>query len=66
MRITYDYEAQAAYIYVNEGMTIISTETMDSRGDINVDRSMSGVVVGIEILGVNKIPTIEDITKRIT
>ena len=51
MKMTYDSEARAIYIYVREGEEIASTETvLDGDALINLDKDVEGNTLGIEIL----------------
>ena len=47
MKITYDSEADALYIYFREGKV---ARTREAAGGIQVDEDAGGRVVGIEIL----------------
>lgn len=64
MRITYDHEARAAYIYVDdsEGLILLTRPFGDS-GRVNLDLDADAEIVGIELLDVS-LPVVEDITRR--
>ena len=52
MRMTYDSEARAAYIYLVEGSEIARTETVhDGECLINLDKDVEGNIIGVEIVG---------------
>ena len=51
MRMTYDEEARAFYIYIREGEEIARTETvLDGDVLINLDKDVEGNTLGVEIL----------------
>ena len=51
MKMTYDSEARAAYIYIREGEEIARTETvLDGELLINLDKDVEGNTLGVEIL----------------
>ena len=52
MRMTYDSEARATYIYLTEGSQIARTEIVHD-GDclITFDRDVEGNIIGVEIVG---------------
>jgi uncharacterized protein YuzE len=51
LRITYDSEANATYIYLMEGSQIARTETVhDEECFINLDKDIEGNVIGVEIV----------------
>lgn len=62
MRITYDAEAHAVYIYIKEGLRHLRTLEADrANGNVNIDYSIGGEVTGIEVLHVDSLPEIEKI-----
>jgi len=50
MRITYDPEAEAIYIYVKRGKRVPKTEELED--GIFLDKNEKGEILGIEILWV--------------
>lgn len=60
MRITYDKEADAIYIYLIENEKI-----SESKGEwpINLDLSKDGKLIGIEILQASKVVDINNLKK---
>ena len=51
MRMTYDSEARATYVYLIEGRQIARTETVhDEDCLINLDKDVEGNIVGVEIV----------------
>ena len=52
MKITYDPEADAAYIRFKKGKFQVTTQRLSE--DIAIDYAPDGAVVGIEILDANK------------
>jgi len=54
MRITYDKEADAAYIYFKEISPGEVAETISLNETVNVDRDKEGKTLGIEILEASK------------
>ena len=51
MKMTYDEEARAFYIYIREGEEIARTETvLDGDILINLDKDVGGNILGVEIL----------------
>lgn len=52
MKITYDPEADAAYIRFKKGKFQVTTQRLSE--DIAIDYAPDGTVVGIEILDANK------------
>ena len=52
MKITYDPEADAAYIRFKKGKFQVTTQRLSE--DIAIDYAPDGAVVGIEILAANK------------
>jgi len=59
VKVTYDREAQALYIYIAEGLEHGTTEELIP-DTVMLDRSKLGVITGIEVLCVDKL---EDITR---
>ena len=59
MRITYDAEARTAYVYLSDNQPL---NTREITGVVLIDQDADANVVGIEILGVLRMPTVEDIT----
>ena len=56
MKITYDKNADALYISINENDKV--SETQEVRPDLFIDKNSQGSLLGIEILGISKqIPT---------
>jgi uncharacterized protein YuzE len=54
MKMTYDEEARAFYIYTREGEQIARTETvLDGDILINLDKDVEGNTLGVEILLLN-------------
>lgn len=56
--ITYDAEAEAAYVYLVPQDEAHSARTQELSDSVNVDYDASGNVIGVELLGVQK-PVIE-------
>ncbi len=54
MKITYDKEADAAYIYFKEISAGEVTKTISLNESVNVDFGKDGMTLGIEILGASK------------
>ncbi len=54
MKITYDSEADAAYIYFKEISNGEVTQTISLNESINVDLDKNGKTLGIEILDASK------------
>jgi len=54
MTITYDNEANAAYIYVNRSANNSVVRTIPVSSDILVDLGIGGELLGIEILNASK------------
>ena len=52
MRITYDSEADAVYVYLSENAKHLETRQVDS--DIYLDFDTSGRLSGVEVLGASK------------
>ena len=52
VRITYDPEARAAYVYLSDRAGVVRTTWVTP--DVGVDRFEDGEVFGIELLGVGK------------
>ena len=51
MRMTYDEEARALYIYIREGEEIADTHiVLDGDMMINLDKDVEGNTLGVEIL----------------
>ncbi len=48
MRLTYDDEADAAYVYVREGATVAQTEVLEDGRIVDIDEE--GRLIGVEIL----------------
>jgi len=61
MRITWDKNAHAVYLYLSDNKCAPHLRTQEITDCIKVDWDMSGNVKGIEILGIEN-PIIEDIT----
>jgi uncharacterized protein YuzE len=54
MKMTYDEEARAFYIYTREGEQIARTETvLDEELLVNTDKDVGGNILGVEILLLN-------------
>mgnify|MGYP005651950361 CR=1 FL=1 len=52
MKMTYDREACAVYIYLIECSQIARTETVhDEECLINLDKDVEGKIIGVEIVG---------------
>jgi len=54
MKITYDSEADAAYIYFKEILKGEVVQTISLNESINIDLDKGGKTLGIEILGASK------------
>ena len=54
MRVTYDPEAGAAYVYLGPARFSARTAELDSDCSVMVDYDEHGEVIGIEILGVSQ------------
>jgi uncharacterized protein YuzE len=54
MTITYDTEANAAYIYINNPSNMNVSKTVPVTDDIIVDFGSKGELLGIEILNASK------------
>ena len=54
MKITYDTEADAAYVYFKEILKGEVTQTISLNDNINVDLDKDGKTVGIETLEASK------------
>ena len=51
MRMTYDEEAQAFYLYIREGEEIADTRiVLDGDIMINLDKDVEGNTLGVEVL----------------
>jgi len=61
MRITWDKNAHAVYLYLSDNKCVPHLRAQEITDCIKVDWDMSGNVSGIEILGIEN-PIIEDIT----
>jgi len=59
VRITYNKQAQAVYIYVSEDTPVGFTEEIDGHDWLMVDKDAQGKVVGIEIMGVDEPPVVD-------
>lgn len=55
LRLTFDKEAQAAYLQVRHGGEVATTQQSGEDEDVMVDLDHSGVTIGIEILNVDSI-----------
>lgn len=60
LRITQDREANASYIYLQEGATF--ARTIDPPNGVNVDIDVNGNIIGIEILELLEVVVL-DITR---
>jgi uncharacterized protein YuzE len=56
MRMTYDPAADAAYLYLAERATGRITRTEEVAAGLMLDFDQENRVVGVEILGVSKLP----------
>ena len=54
MKITYDKEADAAYIYFKEVSTEEVSQTISLNDSVNIDLDKDGKTLGIEILDATK------------
>jgi len=54
MKLEYDSEADAAYIYIEEIPTGGVKKTISVDQDINIDLDSKGHIVGIEVLSASK------------
>jgi uncharacterized protein YuzE len=54
MRITYDKDANAAYIYIKEISPGEVVQTISLNDNLNIDLDSNGKTLGIEILDANK------------
>ena len=61
-RITYNKDADAAYIYLREGMEVARTRNLD--GSRLVDYAEDGEPVGIELLDVSEGVNLDDLPAR--
>jgi uncharacterized protein YuzE len=52
MKLTYDAEADAAYLYLKEGGKVARTVTTDE--DVNLDFDAEGRLLGVEILAAKR------------
>ncbi len=62
MKITWDSEVRAIYLYVDESTSAPHDHTQEITDLINIDWDKAGNVSGVEILGLDSIPIIRDIT----
>jgi len=63
MKMTYDYKAQAVYIYLNDKPYAYGTDLDD---DVRIDYASDNTIRGIEVLGVEKPPMPEILGETIT
>lgn len=59
MRVTYDCQARAAYIYVSDALVLVTRQITDQ---CNIDLDADGRLVGIELIDVDE-PTVERICR---
>jgi uncharacterized protein YuzE len=64
IRITQDTEAQATYIYLQEGAKF--SHTISLPNDVNVDIDTDGNIIGIEVLELVSTLLVHDITNTDT
>ncbi len=64
MRITWDSVAKAIYIYTDETRGVPHETTQEITDLINIDWDVAGHVQGIEVIGLDSPPVIEDITGK--
>lgn len=64
MHITWDSVAKAIYIHTNETASVPHLRTESITDSINIDWDRASNVSGIEILNIDSLPFIEDITNR--
>jgi len=61
-RMTYNKDADAAYIYLREGMAVARTRNLD--GSRLVDYAEDGEPIGIELLDVSEGVNLDDLPAR--
>jgi uncharacterized protein YuzE len=62
IRQSYDLDADALYIYVNEGARIASTAVVGESTIVDLDADRG--VVGIEVIGLQQVWPIEEVLSR--
>ena len=61
MRVTYDAEVDAAYIYLldtpspGSAVTTLSLDPAEINGEVNVDLDSDGRIIGIEVLDASRL-----------
>jgi uncharacterized protein YuzE len=61
MRVTYDAEVDAAYIYLvdaplpGSAVTTLSLDPREVNGEVNIDLDFEGRIIGIEVLDASRL-----------
>jgi uncharacterized protein YuzE len=61
MRVTYDAEVDAAYIYLvdtpppGSAVTTLSLDPAEVNGEVNIDLDSAGRIIGIEVLDASRL-----------
>lgn len=62
MRVKYDADADAAYVYLREGMKVTRTQNLD--GSRLIDYATDGEPIGVELLDVSEGVNLDGIPDR--
>ena len=61
MRVTYDAEVDAAYIYLESApqpgsaVTTLSLDPREVNGEVNIDLDVEGRIIGIEVIDASRL-----------